>query len=279
MKANYINYNGQLILEKEISLKLNRAMRFGDGMFETIRVINGKPVWWDEHYFRLKSGLEYLSIKIPDLFSEELLVDALSVLNRNQLKGGGILRILIYRKGSAGYTPTNYDFDYIIESDDLENNFFELNKKGLKVDISETVHISPSEDLAFKSLNKIPYIRASIEKTKRGFDDLLIKNTSGSIIDSCSSAVFLVKNNSFYTPKLSAGALNSVTRNKLLKFLKERTYKVYETSITTKQIEAADELLLLNSIHGVRWVGFYKKSRYFHRKANEIIAIFNNNIS
>lgn len=278
-KQDYINFNGNLYLRSEVNLGLNRAMRFGDGVFETIRIINGEMLWWNEHFDRLLKGLKYLSIDIPKLFIDELLVDCLATIHRNQILEGGVLRVFVYRKGAGGYTPTNYGFDYVIESEPLKENQFKLNKKGLVIGTSNEVQVSSNESQNFKTLNKIPYIRAAAEKVKKGWDEILILNEKGHIAEASSSNIFLLIDEVFYTPRISDGILSGITRKKIIEYLRESNYQVKETQIETKMLFKAQELILCNSVSGVRWIAAYNKSRYFHKVSNSIISHINNMIN
>lgn len=273
--SDYLNFNGNLFLEHEMHFGLNRAMRFGDGVFETIRVKNGELVWWHEHFERLRLGIRLLKMKVPDLFFDELLVDCLATLHRNGVKQGGILRILLYRKGGAGYTPTAYDFNYLIETEKLSSNQFELNKKGLKVDVSEEVTLQDTYH-PIKSLNKLPYVLASAEKAHRGMDELILMNKAKYIVEATSSNLFMVKNGIIYTPQERDGLLMGVTRKKVIEFAKELQTKIVEKSLTLNDLEMSDEVFLTNSISGVRWIGAYKNQRYLHHISDLMIDKMNN---
>jgi branched-chain amino acid aminotransferase len=270
-KENYVNYNGNLFLRSEINLGINRAMRFGDGVFETIRVINGELIWWKEHFDRLLNGLKYLYLDVPELFIDELLVDCLATLHRNDLSEGGILRVFVYRKGSGGYTPTSYDFDYVIETEHLIQNQFKLNKKGLNIGISKTVQLNSNEDPDIKTLNKIPYIRAAAEKVKNGWDEILILNEKNKLVEASSSNLFLVKKGQVYTPSLNNGVLNGISRQQIINQCKSESLSILERELIENDLLESDEVFISNSISGIKWVGSFKMKRYFNRISQKLI--------
>jgi branched-chain amino acid aminotransferase len=272
VKEDYINYNGNLFLRLNVNLGLNRAMRFGDGVFETIRIIDGELVWWQEHFERLIKGLKYLYLDVPELFLDELLVDCLATLHRNEIEKGGILRVFVYRKGSRGYTPTTYDFDYVIETEELEVNQFKLNPKGLVIGISETVTLNSREEQSYKTLNKIPYIRAAAEKVNKGLDEILILNEKGFIAEASSSNVFLLIDHVFYATSDSNGALNGISQNKVIEIIKKKKQKLVCQNLTREMLVSAQEVFLTNSVSGIRWISSYEKSRYFHTHSSNIIS-------
>lgn len=274
-KEEYINYNGKLVLRSELNLGLNRAMRFGDGVFETIRVIDGELVWWNEHFERLLKGLKYLYIDVPELFIDELLVDCLATLHRNQIIEGGILRVFIYRKGNAGYTPTTYDFDYVVETEAFSQNKFELNKKGLTIGISETVRINSKLDSNIKTLNKIPYIRAAAERVKNGWDEILILNETGFLAEASSSNLFVLIDGVWRTPLDSQGALNGITRNQIVQILEKKNQIVRKQKISIEDLSLAKSIFICNSVSGVKWVGSFRKSRYFNTQIKSILDALN----
>ncbi len=272
MKENYVNKNGNLVLKSELNLGINRAMRFGDGLFETIRIINGDLVWWTEHFDRLQKGMRYLKLDLPELFIDELLVDCLATIHRNQIKEGGILRVFVFRKGSGGYIPTNYDFEYLIETVGLSSNKFSLNKNGLKIGISNTVTINPSDESELKTLNKIPYIRAGIEAVNMGWDDILILNQKAKLVEASSSNLFIIKNGEILTPRVIDGILKGVARQKLIELAKENDWPIRAKDLKESDLLEAEEVFLSNSISGIRWVGSFKNKRYFNKHSKQILG-------
>ena len=132
----YINLDGFLYEEDEKIFSINnRAFKFGDAVFETIRVINGKPIFLDNHFERLKKGMDILRMKSIPMTFEKLKEQIIHLIDKNNIKKGGRVRITVFRVGEGLYTPKNDTKSFIIEAASISNNLFELNAKGLKIDI------------------------------------------------------------------------------------------------------------------------------------------------
>ncbi len=270
MKNNLISFNGSIIEEADASFGIGRAMRFGDGLFESIRIISGVPQFWKEHMKRLAAGLEFLSINFDPLFFDELLVDCHSLINRNEIAMGGILKIIVYRAGQGKYLPESNDLEYIIEAKSLGINQYILNKKGLKIDVCEGLRIHADHINQFKTLNALPYVRASLEAKDRKLDDIILLNDSNYVVEASSSNVWMLKKNCWYTPSLESGALNGIMRYRLKSIINQLGMSIKETTISPKDFKSAEELMLSNSISGVQWVGAFQKQRFFHKEISKI---------
>lgn len=269
-RDSLIVFNGKIIEEENARLGLNRALKFGDGLFETIKIIDGEPQLWGQHMYRLSLGMQWLDLEYDPLFFDELLVDVHSLLLQKNINKGGRLRITIYRASKGNYTPESNGVNYLIETSESANGY-PMNKKGLKIELSEKVTLYSKDPInAHKSLNAGSYIRASIEKQKRGFDDLILLNEKGDIVESTASNLFIVKANTCYTPDLSQGCLNGIMRQHLIKMLKEGGLKVVAKALTAKDLEEADEVFLTNSIRGLQWVGAFRNCRYYHSLSTKI---------
>ncbi|MBL4707581.1 MAG: aminotransferase class IV [Flavobacteriales bacterium] len=148
-------------------------MKFGDGVFETIRIINGQAKYLEFHFERLKRGLELLEINCTSSELDQLEVCVSQLIIKNEIEKGGILRIIAQRAGLGKYTPKTNRVFFYIESERLRINSYELNKKGLKLGISQKVKIDYSKFSEHKTLNAIPYVLAAKEKYEGQFDELV----------------------------------------------------------------------------------------------------------
>lgn len=271
-KGKLVLFNGEVFDEGESKFRLNRALKFGDGLFETIKIINGEPHLWHYHIERLKAGMHFLYFDFDPLFFDELLVDVHSLILQKEMFLGGRLRITVFRSSKGNYTPYSNEVDYFIELED-DINGFKLNKKGLKIDISDSVKIFQNDQNQYKTLNSLNFIRASVEKQKRGFDDLLLVNQNGNIAEATSSNLFLVKNNQCFTPPIQDGGINGVMRLHIINLLRNANIELRRKSLTVRDLELADEVFLTNSISGVQWVGAFKKQRYFHKVSSQMLSL------
>jgi branched-chain amino acid aminotransferase len=254
----------------------NRAFKFGDGLFESIRIIDGKAVNLDIHYKRLISGMQALEIERPVIFSIDYLKNLLQILiAKNKITQGGRARLTVYREADGNYLPTNSACSFVLEVHPYENNKFTLNEKPLKVDIFDEIRKPYNKISAFKTSSSLLYIMAALHAKKENLDDVLLLNDKGNIIESSTSNVFIVGNGVLYTPPIQEGCVGGVMRMVLINAAIANGIKVYECNLTPQNFLAADEILLTNAIKGIQWAGSYRSKRYFNDFAKKLTNLIN----
>src|SRR5690554_134964 len=271
----YISFvhNGKFVLKENLNLGLNRGFRYGDGLFESLRIINGTPHLYEPHLKRLFNGLKKLKIQLTAIQEKQLMRRVPELIEKNKIDGDGILRIFVYRSGGGKYSPEENAADYLLEAEPLNENGFKMNETGLRIDLSEGYLIQPTHLTEVKSLNALPYVLASVEKQERGLDDLLLLNEKGNIVEATSSNIFLCFKNELHTPLISDGCLPGIMRNHILKIASKQGYKVVERSMNVKDVLTADECFLSNSISGIRWVVAFQNKRYFNKFGKQIFGL------
>jgi branched-chain amino acid aminotransferase len=264
--ANYINFNGSIVnADHPVLLHTNRAFRYGDALFETIRLMNGEILFLDKHLARLKRGMELLSMNWSDEFSFHHLHLLIRHLDQvNNLKGNGRIRIEVFRKDGGFYTPLSNDVDYIIEAEELKDNGYFLNETGLRVDLFTDIAKPINKLASVKSSNALLFIMAGLHRKKTGFDEVIILNTEGNISESVSSNIFLLLNGELCTPSPDQGCIAGVMRERLIELMKSKGKKCIEKRITLNDLLHANEVFLTNTIDGIRWVGAIRNKRYFN---------------
>ncbi len=272
-KLSYI-YKGQICSEESLSLGLNRAFRYGDGLFETLRIIHGKPQNYSEHLRRLTQGLKQLKIDFTAQQQKEML-RLISELLITQSMQGGILRIFVFRRGGGRYTPEENNADYLVEVEPLRENEFQLNTRGLNLNIAQIRLHKFSSTNGLKSLSALPHVLASVEKQERRLDDLLFLNEEGFLVEATSSNIFLCFGNEIHTPPLSDGCLPGIMRQQVLKLANKEGIKTVERSMGLEDLIDAEECFLTNSIAGIKWVVAFRDKRYYNRQSKKLIALIN----
>lgn len=278
MSRNYVCYQGEFFSKDQAFLGMNRALQYGDGFFETIRANNGKLNLSNYHLERIQFTAQKLKIEIdPDLLKEfeTAMVETLAV---NGLAGHARLRLTVYRGGKGRYLPTSNRANYLIEAEELSEGY-QLNPRGLKLELAESVRIHPNFFSNLKSISAEIYVRAALEKQERKYDDLILLNVDDHLVESCDSNLFLRKGQQIYTPPLSSGAISGVMRKFLLENLPKLGFETIETELRIPELESADEIFLSNAIRGVKWVGSYGSKRYFKNCSEKIIAMLNERFS
>lgn len=273
-KERYCILNGHLISIYEPTVSFsNRAFRYGDALFESIRVCNNKVMFLKEHLTRLKLGMTVLRMNLPAEFTSENLSEfILQLLKHNTDAPYARIRVTVFRNGGGYYTPETNDISFLIESSELEGPYV-LNKKGLWVDIYADIKKSINKLSNIKSANSLLYVMAGIAKQSMKLDECLLINENGTICEGISSNVFVVKNGTLFTAPLTEGCVAGVMRKQVMHLATENKILTFESPITMYTLLNGDEIFLTNSIQGIQWVGqckdrFYtnKMSQFFHEK-------------
>lgn len=275
-----ISFNGKISNINDAALfQNNRAFHYGDGVFESIKVINGKAVFVNNHFIRLSEGLKALQINIPEHLNAESLRNEINLLlEANKIKEGGRVRLTAYRNAEGFYTPRGNDLNYLIETRTYDFNEYILNREGLIVDTYNDIKKQITPLSTFKTLNCQLYIMAGIYALNKDLDDCLIMNGRGNIIESTNSNLFIVSNGILYTPSLADGCLGGTMRMNVINLALENNIKIYECTLTPQHLLAADEVFLSNAIKGVQWVSSYRMKRYFHKLADFFIQKLNQTV-
>ena len=272
----YISINGNTQELTNSNLYTNRAFKFGDGIFESIRIINGRALFLDHHINRLIAGAKAMKIDVSENFNISYCTKIINDLCRlNNIKEGGRIRLTYYRSGEGAYEPTTNEGSYLIEMIAIDNNHFKLNPEGLIVNTYKIMKKSLDQFARFKTLNSLLYVQAAIYAKENKLNDSLILNGEGNIIESSKSNIFIVSNGVLYTPPLEDGCVGGIMRMNIINIAIDNKIKVYECSLKPQNLLIADEVFLTNTINGIEWVRGFQNKRYYHNLSKKIIDILN----
>lgn len=277
---NFLYTKKQFIPSENASINvMNRGFHYGDGFFESIRVVNGKPCFFSSHYSRILESMKALKMHSPvDLEEQSLLKEVQRLLEKNEIRQGGRVRITFTRNALGTYLPDNNEAEYVIEAYALEHNMFFLNQQGRNIDIFPEMKKQINSLSVYKTLNCQLYVMASIYGKQNGLDDCLIQNYKLGIIEATSSNLFIVSNGVLYTPGLEDGCIGGIMRMQIINLALDNNIKVYECSLNPQNLLAADEIFLSNAIQGVQWVGSYRTKRYFNEMSRKMISLLNDQV-
>ncbi len=269
---NFIIYNGKLFNENEpIVAAQNRGLRYGDGIFETMKLKNGKLILSDEHFARLWKGMQMLQFEIPKLLSpEKLEAEILQLAEKNKLTAARI-RLTIIRSDGGIYDAKNNTPNYIVEATSLPKDNGTLNSNGLQICIFNDAKKSIDAFSNLKTNNYLPYFMGAIFAKKQQCNDALILNSEGNICDSTIANVFYIKDKIIYTPALTQGCVEGVMRKFLIDKIRAFGFIVHESLVTREDILNADEVFLSNSIYNIRWVADLQNKNYTNNIVREIV--------
>lgn len=273
----FVNNNGKVLSQTSMVIEAgNRGYTYGDGLFESMRIMNGKVLNLENHYHRLVEGSKVLKMRLPAFFSAEFFKKQIDeIIQLSKITEGGRVRLSIDRLGGGTFLPDTNEVSYFIEVYPLEQNIFGLNAKGLEIDLYQDMKKSKNMLSNFKTKNSLIYVLAAIAGKERGLDDMLILNDSNQILESSHSNIFMVSNGVLYTPSLSDGCLAGTMRMQVINLALKNGLKVYESSIVPSNLLVADEVFLTNAVRGITWVGGYRTKRYFNTIARKVVTFLN----
>ncbi len=264
----YVNLNGNLCPADAPVISLdNRAFHYGDGVFETMRVVRGRVCFMDAHWSRLVEGLKVLRITMPRNLNRESLERSITeLIERNEMPSARC-RLTVYRDSPGFFRPERNDGAFAIELMPVERDTYILNERGHTVDLYPEMRKAVNLLAVHKTLDSQLYVMSSLWAIENHLDDCLLQNDRGNIIESSSGNIFIVSNGVLYTPSLADGCLGGIMRMQVINIALENGIKVYESSLNPQNLLVADELFFTNAALGVQWVGAYRTKRYAHRMA------------
>jgi len=243
----------------------NRSFKFGDGLFESMRMIDGKLQFADLHADRLVSGMKALKIDghalMDDYFLRQKTAD---LAKRNKWNGNVRFRLSVYREGSGVYTPEINKAGYVLDGLPMKTNRYELNTKGLIIDVFDEITKPVNKLSNFKTSNALLYVMAGIFKSQNRLDEAMILNQYGFLCESISANVFVVYNNQIYTPALTEGCVSGVMRTAIMQLAKMHDLELIEAQINPEILKEAEEVFITNATQGIQWVMGYGRKRYFN---------------
>ena len=266
MQQQYILHNDEFFLSTDAILTTqNRGFRYGDGLFESMRMFNGKLQFAEKHTDRLYAGMKALKMEGADMLTENFLRQkAAELTKRNKLKEGARLRLAVYRADGGLYTPDTNNIGYVLEATSMTSMRYDLNKKGLIVDVFDEI-TKPVDKLSnYKTSNSLVYVMAGIYKKQHSLDDAFILNNNGFLCESISSNIFIVYNKEIYTPALTEGCVSGVMRNVVMEIARNNDVQLMEAQINPEVLNEAEEVFVTNAITGIQWVMGYGRKRYFN---------------
>lgn len=238
----------------------NRSLRYGDGLFETIKTINGKMQLRDYHFERLFAGMDLLQFEIPRYFTVKYLEDKIAELcKKNQHNNFARVRLMIFRGDGGLYDADNFP-NYIIQTWSIEQAN-ELNSNGLIIDIYQDTKKHCDKFANIKSNNFLPYIMAALHAKQLKVNDCIVLNNFDRIADTTIANIFIIKDKIIYTPPLTEGCVAGVARRLIIEKFSSK-FKIIEKQLSIEELQNGDEVFLTNSIKGIRWVKQFRNTMY-----------------
>ena len=245
----FVFLNGKFVTEKQAVVRVvDRSFLYGDGLFETIRVVKGKPFRGAQHLERMVRGAEFLKIK-PPFTPKEVHQFAEQLITKNDMPDS-ILRVLLSRGvGLRGYSPKGADSPALVMTlhpvpDDGEPAACRL--------ITATTRIHAADPLTqFKTCNKLTQILARAEAEAKGADEALLLNTTGEVVETAGANLFWIYRDRVCTVPTGRGALPGITRAVVLEICQILGLETIKRVIKPEALRGSEGVFMTQSARGV----------------------------
>ena len=269
----HINHNGRLVAgDSPVVDAGNRGLRFGDGLFETIKYRNNEFQLLDEHLQRLWTGMKKMKFELPALFTQQKIAAELLKLVQKNKHTHARVRLLLIRGNGGLYDPENLQPNFIIQSWQLEDDFGKLNSNGLQLCIYRDA-VKPCDDFSnLKHNNFLPYLMGALYAKEQQCNDAIILNQHGRISDTTIANIFLIRDKTISTPALSEGCIAGTMRQFLVNNLAAAGFTITEKPITEADLQDADEIFISNSMTPMKWIAAIGDQQYGNEQT---LAVYN----
>jgi 4-amino-4-deoxychorismate lyase len=226
----------------------DRGFQYGDGLFETIAVINGQPAFLDRHLDRLNAGCRRLYIPFPGV---ELLTLEAQKLSQHSSKA--VLKLILTRgSGGRGYRqPDMIQTTRILSLHPFPDYPDSYKEQGIVVRICDTrLGLNPAL-AGIKHLNRLEQILARAEWTDPTIQEGIMLDINDHVIEGIMTNLFYLKNNTLYTSSLIQSGVAGIMRSIIITLSSDHDLSVIEHTFTKDELLSADEVFVCNSIIGI----------------------------
>ncbi|WP_435413005.1 aminotransferase class IV [Psychroserpens mesophilus] len=273
------NLNGELLDSSNFITSENRGYKYGDAVFETIKAVHGKLLFWEDHYFRLMASMRIMRMEIPMNFTMEFLEsEILKTIDANSLlKSSARVRLNVDRGDGGKYLPKQKNISYNISVEALTSDFYSVSKQETyTVDLYKDFFVAPGLLSTLKTNNKAINVLGSIYAEENGWDNCLLLNTNKNVVEALNGNLFVVSGETIKTPPLEDGCLKGIMRKQLIEVIvNSGDYVIEEASISPFELQKADELFISNVITGIQPIRKYRKKEFATTISEDIIRRLN----
>lgn len=272
-----INFNGQLSSKEAFRICLsNRAFRFGDALYEEIKIVGNTLLFWEEHYFRLMASMRLFRMKIPIQFDMEFLENEILKTTGQGNSEAWLVRLTICRKDDLALLSKDRHIDFYIETvEEVEAEYKPFSEK-FEVDLYKDFYENASLLSTLESSSNLIPILSNIYARENDLDESLLLNTNKNVLGASVGNLFLVKEYTLRTPPMEDGCKKGVLRNEIIRLVKKSAlYQIEETSISPFELQNADELFLVHIRFGIIPISKYRKKEYARSTADYFLEMLN----
>ncbi|MGL4361870.1 MAG: branched-chain-amino-acid transaminase [Cellulosilyticaceae bacterium] len=246
MSEKIIYLDGEFVTEDKAKISVfDHGVLYGDGVFEGIRIYNGRIFKCEEHIDRLFEAAKaiMLNITLTKTKMKEILIET---CQKNQLRDGYIRLVVTRGKGDLGLNPINCPKATIFcIAGDIKLYPEVMYIKGMPIVTAvQRRNKATIVDPQIKSLNYLNNVLAKIEANQAGVQEALMLNHDGIVAECTGDNIFIIKNSIIYTPPIHVGILDGITRNTVIDIARKLGYTVVEKEFTLFNVYNADECFL-----------------------------------
>jgi len=213
-----MNFNGTILSKNNpLFYNSNRAFKYGDALFETIKVIGLTPIFLEDHYFRLMASMRILRMEIPMNFTLEFFQTEIERTVQHSSLQNARVRVTVFRDDGGLYLPKKNTINYLIEAKDDVSSV----KNSYEVDIYKDFYMYSGLLSTLKSTNKLTNVLASIYASENKLDNCILLNEKKNVTEVINGNLFLVKENTIKTPSISEGCIKGIIRKKIIEIVEK----------------------------------------------------------
>lgn len=270
-----INFNGDLVGQSNEHIEQNRGFLYADAVFETLKVLDGRILFLEDHYFRLMASLRILRMEIPLDFTleymESQIIKTTTALNLTHAR----VRLTVFRNGSGKYLPEQRTVGFVIVAEPAATIYTNMLEK-YEVELFKDFYISKHLLSSLKTTSCLVNITASIFAQENDYENCLLINDEKNVVEATNGNVFLITNNTVVTPPISDGCKNGIIRKKMIEIIKKSEDLLFEErSISPFELQKADEMFITNIAVGIQSVTQYRKKKFDQTVANNLLVKLN----
>lgn len=259
-----INYNGEIQSSDTTLSNVNRGFLYGDGVFETLKIVNNKILFFEDHYFRLMASMRIVRMQIPNSFTLEYLEEqVLNLAKANNCENSARVRLTVFRNDGGFYLPQTRTVSFLIQVSPLNETHYSFSDAIYEVDLYKDFFITKQLLSTVKTTNKMINITGSIFADENDLQNCLLLNNEKNVVEALNGNLFMLIGNQLITPSVEDGCLNGIMRKQVLQVARKiEDIEVLEQLISPFDLQKADELFITNVITGIQPITKYRKKEY-----------------
>ncbi|AWI27105.1 aminotransferase class IV [Flavobacterium pallidum] len=275
-----VNFNGTIFETENAQLAGNRGFLYGDAVFETLKILDGRILFSEDHYFRLMASMRVVRMEIPMNFTLEYFEEqVLTLANAENCSASARARITVYRNDGGRYLPEDHNVSFLISVSKLENPLYQIGYTTYEVDLYKDFYVARQLLSGIKSTNRLLNVAAAIYAKENDLQNCLLLNDEKNVIEAVQGNVFMLTDGKLVTPPVSEGCVNGVMRRQVLALAKKMEHlEVLEQVISPFDLQKADEIFITNIIIGIQPVSKYRKKEFGSSLAQTLLQKLNTQI-